>query len=279
MDLSPTFEFSQGSLQDYTDCRRRFMLKYMKHAAWPAVHAEPALENERHIQRGERFHRLAQQYLTGVPSDRLAEMADADQDENLAQWWRSFTKEIPPVLEGTRYIELTLSAPFNGLRIAARYDLILAGPEDKFIIYDWKTSLTRSKHAWLANRLQTRIYPCLLVLAGAHLNRNRPINPNQISMVYWFTAFPNQPERFVYSTAQFDEDRAYLMHMLKEIKSLPEPAFELTTVLERCLYCVYRSLCNRGVTAGPMGSEASDSDPDEDFTINLDMEQVSEIQF
>ena len=279
MDLPPTFEFSQGSLQDYSDCRRRFLLKYLKHTAWPAVHAEPALENERHIRRGERFHRLAQQFLSGVPSDRLAEMAAADPDENLALWWRSFSAEIPAQLTGTRFIELALFAPVNNLRLAARYDLILAAPDAKFVIYDWKTSLSRPKRTWLANRLQTRVYPYLLVLAGAQLNQGRPILPDQVSMLYWFAAFPHQPERFVYSTSQFEKDRVFLRKVISEIHSLPEAEFQLTSELDRCQYCVYRSLCDRGIAAGPLGDIASESETEEDIGLNLDLDQVSELAF
>jgi hypothetical protein len=279
MDLPLIFEFSQGSLQDYSDCRRRFLLKYIKHAAWPAVHAEPAIENERHIQRGARFHRLAQQFLMGVPPARLSECANADQDDHLAQWWRSFTSGIVPIIKGTQFIELTLSAQLNDSPIIARYDLIIAASESKFKIFDWKTSMTRAKRTWLANRMQTRIYPFLLVLAGAHLNHNQLIAPNQVSMVYWFTAFPNQPEEFVYTFAQFEADRQYLNQLFAEIHSLSEPAFTLTTNIERCLYCVYRSLCNRGVSAGSLSSASFEPNTEDNFDLNLDIEQVSEIQF
>ena len=63
------FDFSQSSLQDFTDCRKRFYLRYIQKVAWPALQAEPVIEFERHIQRGERFHRLAQQFLMGIPEE------------------------------------------------------------------------------------------------------------------------------------------------------------------------------------------------------------------
>ena len=56
--LDPEFEFSQGSLQDYVDCQRRFQLRYVERQAWPAVEAEPFLEREEHSEQGRRFHRL-----------------------------------------------------------------------------------------------------------------------------------------------------------------------------------------------------------------------------
>lgn len=59
--LSSPFTFSQSSLQDYFDCPRRFELRYIDRLNWPAVEAEPALENERRLREGTYFHRLAQQ--------------------------------------------------------------------------------------------------------------------------------------------------------------------------------------------------------------------------
>jgi len=54
--------FTQASLQDYADCPRRFQLRYVERVAWPALEADSALENERHMQQGIAFHRLAHQH-------------------------------------------------------------------------------------------------------------------------------------------------------------------------------------------------------------------------
>ena len=61
--LPPNFQFSQGSLQDFVDCRRRFQLRYIQGVAWPALQTEPAMENERSMQQGARFHHLVHQHL------------------------------------------------------------------------------------------------------------------------------------------------------------------------------------------------------------------------
>src|SRR5512133_649626 len=94
------FEFSQSSLQDYVDCQRRFDLRYLQRLAWPAAPAEPVREHERHMQRGQRFHRLVQQYLLGVPAEFLARMASADEDEHLLQWWQHFEQTAANLLPG-----------------------------------------------------------------------------------------------------------------------------------------------------------------------------------
>ena len=56
MTLPADFQFSQGSLQDYADCPRRFQLGYILRLAWPAVEAEPVLESERRQLQGQAFH-------------------------------------------------------------------------------------------------------------------------------------------------------------------------------------------------------------------------------
>ena len=70
-------QFSQASLQDYVDCRRRFQLRYLLELAWPAIQAEPAEEQEIHSRQGELFHRLVLQHQMGIPAERLAGMAQA----------------------------------------------------------------------------------------------------------------------------------------------------------------------------------------------------------
>src|SRR5512135_3226477 len=137
MDPLFHFEFSQSSLQDFSDCRRRFQLRYIQRVSWPAVQAEPAREFERHIQRGDRFHRLVQQYLLGVPEGRLARMAEADEDENLQRWWQNFLDTIPAELSGDaqRHVEAALQMPLNGFRLVAKYDLVLLRSDGRAVIY------------------------------------------------------------------------------------------------------------------------------------------------
>ena len=189
MSLPTNFQFSQGSLQDFVDCPRRFQLKYVEQLAWPAVEAEPALENESFLQQGAVFHRFIQQYLLGVPAEKLTSIAA--RDLNLAQWWENFSGAVQN-LEGLgdlpdskQHPEFSLSAPISEFRLVGKYDL-LSIIDNKFIIYDWKTSRKQPKREWIAANLQTRVYPYLLVESGAHLNSQSRIEPSQIEMVYWF---------------------------------------------------------------------------------------------
>jgi hypothetical protein len=129
----------------------------------------------------------------------------------------------------------------------------------------------------LAERLQTRLYRYLLVRSGAALNGGQPIAPEAIEMVYWFTNFPAQPERFVYSPQTYQDDEAYLGDLITTIGRLGEQGFPLTDDTRRCAYCVYRSLCERGVRAGEMQAADEEGGGGLDFT--FDFEQVAEIEF
>ena len=282
MNLPEGFIFSQGSLQDFVDCRRRFQLRYLKRLAWPALETEPALEAERYLQQGALFHRMVQQHLLGVPAERLS---PAVAGEDLGRWWGNyleFHKDLTGFgnLSGRYYPEVSLSAALGAYRLEAKYDLVVIQPERSeagVLIYDWKTSRRKPERRWLAKRLQTRLYPYLLSRAGAPLNGGQALPPERIEMVYWFADHPSQLERFVYSAQAFQEDEAYLNDLIGTILRLGEDDFPLTSDLRRCAYCVYRSLCERGARAGDL--DQVEVDLGEESSLGLDFEQIAEIEF
>jgi CRISPR/Cas system-associated exonuclease Cas4 (RecB family) len=284
MAIPSEFQFSQASLQDYSECRRRFYLRYLLRLAWPAVQIEPAAENERYLQQGQRFHRMIQQSLLGVPAERLAQMAG---EADLHRWWGNFqsARERLPELEGLRqgtsraYVETSLSGQVCSHTLVAVYDLVLVGADGSVVIFDWKTSRQRPKRPGLSRRLQTRVYPYLLVQAGAHLNQGKPFCPEQVQMIYWFAEHPGQPERFPYSLEQYQADEAYLCGLIAEIERLPESEFTLTAQVERCHFCVYRSLCERGVSAGALSETQEDTEAALQEGLDFDFEQIGEIGF
>lgn len=267
---------SQSSLQDYVDCARRFQLRYLERLSYPAVESEPALENEKHIQEGEYFHRLAQQYLIGIPAEQVAKLANTP---NLQKWWANFLNS-PDLLGLLRedlaglYAESTLSAPLGNFRLLAKYDLIATG-NGKATIFDWKTYRKRPRDEWLSARMQTRVYRALLVHAGAHLNQGVPFAPEQIEMAYWFSDFPDDPARFAYTSAQYQRDWALLTKLANEIQIASN--YPLTDDRTKCLYCPYRSYCERGVRAGEAEQAEAEMEVEELFDVNF--EQIGEIEF
>jgi hypothetical protein len=282
MTLPDNFQFSQGSLQDFVDCRRRFQLRYLERRAWPALQTEPAIEAERHMRQGALFHRLVQAHLLGVPAESLASLI---QDEDLERWWGHYLQYVGDLtgfqnLSGLElHPEISLSAPLGDYRLLAKYDLVTLQPDGGCTIFDWKTSRQQPKPAWLAERLQTRVYPYLLVQAGAHLNQGEPIQPGKVAMVYWYADHPGQPVRFAYSEADYKKDTDYLHALVESIQSSGDGQFPLTSDERRCVYCVYRSLCDRGVRAAEMGAFEAALEEGEEFDFELDFEQIAEIEF
>jgi hypothetical protein len=287
--------FSQSSLQDYVDCRRRFQLRYLLKVQWPALESQPALENERAMQQGAQFHRLVQQHLLGIPAERLTPLA---QGADLARWWGNYLRfrerEGFGNLEGVVVRpEATLAASLNGHRLIAKYDLLLTYPDGRLVIYDWKTSPKKPKRAWLLERLQTRVY---LVVLARNITINLTPNPSPArrgglnppppagegpgvgsEMIYWYAEDPHNPEKITYSPEKFAADETYLANLIGEITSLAPENFHLTTHEERCRFCTYRSLCNRGVEAG--GMDEMDESPEPAPLANFDFEQIAEIVF
>lgn len=281
--LPSDFQFSQASLQDYVDCPRRFQLRYVLQLKWPAIEVQPALENERHMQQGAAFHQLVQRHVLGLQAEVLTRTTH---ETDLRRWWHNYLEHGLDDLPDARYPEVVLSAPLASYRLIARYDLVAVGPE-RGVIVDWKTNRKRPRRQALARRLQTRVYPFLLIEAGAHLNDGRPFAPEQVEMIYWFADHPHQPARFPYDAAQCQADRDDLTALIEDIAARGEEDYPLTDDARRCKFCPYRSLCQRGVEPGSLDEaqdEAADlveGDRQTEIGIDfdLDFDQIAEIEF
>jgi hypothetical protein len=275
--LPPAFQFSQNSLQDYVDCARRFQLRYVIDQKWPAAESEPIDRHEHFLEQGSKFHLLVQRHLSGIPTEALT-----PHDPLLAGWWQDYLRHpIADLPETVRLPELNLSTPVAGQRLTATFDLLALEPGQRAVIVDWKTSQRLPHRDTLAARLQTRVYPFVLVEAGTHLFGG-PIAPEQAAMIYWYANYPTQPQRFPYDAAQHAANREYLSGLIESILAHDEEEWPLTEDERRCKYCVYRSLCDRGVEAGPFGEwdeDVLDIDPEAVADFDFDLDNVEEIAF
>lgn len=271
--------FNQHMLQDYVDCARRFQLRYLAEQPSPALIVDSPLELERLVQRGADFHHLVHQHFLGLDPDQLAATI---QDPQLAAWWRTYLERPPAGLpEGLVRAEVVVAAPLPvpgtpGARLVARFDLLAADPGRRLVIVDWKTVARLPARSRLEQRLQTRVYRYLAVEAGAAYNEGRRPEPEQVEMVYWFAGHGGHTERFAYDTAQHAADREYITGLVTEIATRGEPIWPLTPDREQCLFCNYRSLCERGVKAGSLENLEDDV---EALDIEIDLEQVAEVEF
>lgn len=275
MTLPDDFVFSQSSLQDFVDCARRFELRYIEKMRYPSLEANPPLKFEEHMRQGDRFHTMVHQHLAGVPSELLARSV-AD-DETLSTWWATFMTRGLTGLPSQKHVETTLQTSLTGYRLIAKYDLIAVEPNGQVTIIDWKTSRNVTRKDTLASRLQTRVYPYVLAQAGAHLYDGKRIPPEHIKMVYWFVDNAGQTVEFEYSAGQIQSDEKYLSGLISDIAQAN--LFPLTADTQKCRFCSYRSLCNRGDKAGDWDDfdlYATEDDPD---NFDVDFDQIAEIEF
>lgn len=290
MNLRDGFRFTQGSLQDYVECPRRFQLRYVRRLRWPAVQAEPAQENERHRRQGATLHRLIHQHLMGVPAEALARTVT---DSRVQRWWEEYLDSSFATVTDRCYPEIALSTRVGRFRLAARYDLVVVNGEGGALIIDWKTDRRRPARRWLKERLQTQVYPYVLMEAAGQIGTGTPLDPGRVRMIYWFANFPSEPEKFVYGRRRREVDRADLFNLVGEIEERVGACAEgevlgRTDDARRCGFCCYRSLCERGVQPLRRRGSSADATWLEDaatettdaggLDLSLDFEQIAEVE-
>jgi hypothetical protein len=70
-----------------------------------------------------------------------------------------------------------------------------------------------------------------------------------------------------------------LTRLVGEIARLPADQFSLTPYTERCAFCVYRSLCERGERAGSLEDELEAQQGELPGDLQFDFDQIAEIEF
>jgi CRISPR/Cas system-associated exonuclease Cas4 (RecB family) len=270
MNLPPDFVFSQSALQDYEDCPRRFELRYIKDLRWPALKTENALEFEASSIQGQEFHHLIHQHSLGVSAEAIEATIT---DPTMRKWWNNYVRWQAENLPKVRHSELKLTTPLSEHRVMAKYDLVAPQSDESLVIVDWKTGRPK-KREWLARRLQTIVYPYVLWRAGDWLNGAEPISAEKIRLIYWFAEDSSTIE-FQLNSELLQADEQRLMATISEVNSRFE--FPKTENEKQCQFCVYRSLCERGIVAGKI--EDLEEDDDVSVGINLHLDEVDEISF
>ncbi len=279
MKLPEDFTFSQSNLQDYVDCPYRFYLRAILRLKWPALVVDDALAFERRGQLGARFHQLIHQYLLGIPEARITDLAEADPGTEISRWWEDFLQFASRHIDGHPFVEATLRTPLNGQFLLAKFDLILLKDQGRLDIFDWKTSQRPPTKDWLLQRVQTRLYRLILAEAGGELTGGQSIAPEKITMHYWFTARPQTLVSLPYSQNAYDSDLAMVKGLIQEILERDQDRFLRTEDLDKCRYCVYRSHCDRGLQAGDLESFEDFETGPQEFELDFEFDQVTEIAF
>src|SRR5260221_1858728 len=103
--------------------------------------------------------------------------------------------------------------------MTATFDLLAYDPGGDAVIVDWKTTRRRSARSWLDSRLQTIVYPLLLMEASQRL-LGYILKPEQVRLVYWFANAPQDVEVFQYSAARRDQDYQVLAPLLDQVLTM-----------------------------------------------------------
>ena len=290
LELPSTFAFSQSSLQSYVNCPRRFWLAYVEQLSWPALEAQPYDELEQQLRLGGQFHQLVERAEAGLAVDLLTDGLEYPLDEWFESYLRHRPADLPTeVVEVERVLSVPLAVEGGQYRLAARYDLIAVGGEGadrRAVILDWKTNKRVTRCSTLQQRMQTLVYPFVLVEASAGLPWG-PLLPEQVEMRYWFTAAPAEAVAFRYSNDLHEANRERFEHLLNEIlRGEGERDFCKVPDTDEnrkrfCSYCIYRSRCDRGTEAGNLEEydEEEFSDVDLERALEFTLEEVQELAF
>jgi CRISPR/Cas system-associated exonuclease Cas4 (RecB family) len=251
MPLDKNFVFSANNLQDFVDCPRRFELKYILNQSWPAILSQPVQELEEKMAQGSDFHRLAFQLLEGLPEERLSEGA---RSSKVRDWLERFTGFISPFRKDPYFSEYASYTTIGRYRVVAVFDFITRLDDGQIIIADWKTTESQPRREYYQERIQTLLYPLVAFeTAEAIFGFEDDISPSDISLLYWFPAYPEKSIEFPFSISQLNHTREYLSNLIAEIAEKELGDFPKTDDLRRCDFCQYRSLCERGVKAAELG--------------------------
>ena len=235
--LPRRFRLSQSSLVAYATCRRRFWLRYAEQLDWPAPATNEGAREEARRQ-GLRFHRLVQQCALDLDVAPLV----ARSGPALQRWWKNYRQHPPPAPKGTVHSEIELAAPLGTRGLTATFDRLVAGDEGRWLIIDWKTGQQAPDRAQLAASWQTTVYPFVLVEGGRALS-GAPIQPDQVTLLYWFAEHPQQPVRFDYDADAHAAARQRLttalddLHPRRTAKDFPKT--DDHAACRRCTFCAY----------------------------------------
>lgn len=231
--------FSQSSLEIFNQCRLKFKKRYIDRLYWRnwVLGSEESIRTEK----GRLFHLLAYRFFLNMDCEPGN---ITDEYKELQDWMRNLKSfvELNPV--GLYHPEFELKMSADGLKLQAKYDLIVIEEGYRAIIYDWKVQDKPLNRKHLEGCFQTVVYRYMLAKAGRTVS-GFDIQPENISMVYWQPNHPNMPVRIDYSSELFRQDEWFVKHEINKIMNCDfgSPAIK-TTDPNICRHCEFCSICN-----------------------------------
>ncbi|MEW5985725.1 MAG: PD-(D/E)XK nuclease family protein [Chloroflexota bacterium] len=246
--MSPYLALGRRQLADFVACQRRFQLRHVQQLVWPAAPLAESITQARQL--GQQFHQLLERHFLGLPvADDLTAA-----EEPLPGWWAVFQQQGPTLPAGRRLPEVGLTVPVGRTLLSGRFDLLILG-EDSAYLYDWKTETRPRPAAELAEDWQTRLYLALLTEGGAALRPDgQPLDPDHLTMTYWYVREPAATVTLSYSQAQHATNWASIQALVEQIDQqlASQAILPLTDDWTECGRCAYAAYCRRTVTAASL---------------------------
>ncbi|MDX2256289.1 MAG: PD-(D/E)XK nuclease family protein [Pseudanabaenaceae cyanobacterium bins.39] len=268
MTNSRIYAISQGHLNIWDTCRRKYLYKYLEDLGLN----EANLESQARLTLGANFHLLMQQMFLGLDVSPLA-------SGDLGKWLDMYDRQPPTMIDGDRLCEhcRTLEVAFPPTKdrdqqlditddqdlqqayfvLTAIYDLLIWG-DGAAQILDWKTHQRPLTKKVLTQNWQTRLY--LYILA-----KTTSYQPAQISMTYWF-ANTGTSVIIPYSQRDYERTEQDLQGILRAIATEQDYP-QLPVHSQQCNFCEFQERCDR---------QAINPTAAQTFTINL--EDIPEVK-
>ncbi|NHZ72015.1 MAG: hypothetical protein GWP17_02890 [Aquificales bacterium] len=233
---------SRPKLAAFLACPRRFQLRYLKHLSWPNLFADT--RTEKALTRGKQFHLLMERHFLGldIPLTSIGDTA-------VSNWYQAFKNSKLTIPHGRFHPEHRLTVPIGKHLLLGRFDLLVVGEQDgdPFAhIYDWKTGKARTEGV-LRQDWQTRLYLALLAEGGGALWGNgRSLQPENITLTYWYVTEPDAPRILRYSQQAHTLNWVEIQAIVGQIDThLRQDQWPLTDDRAQCRQCGYQVYCGR----------------------------------
>ena len=231
---------SAMALGTYQICPLRFRYRYIDNLFWSKAWGSTP-DERRALERGQNFHLMARRHYEGVEPARLPDPLEQAELDAWIDLLRSF---LPRTMDREFHPELELRLNRPGMRLMAKFDLVVVDPDGRAIIFDWKTERRMPRKSYLLKSPQTLVYRYMLCAAGGSYSPKGRFKPEEVTMVYWNPLYPSRWERMDYTEAQYQKDEEHLQNLCGQILRTPREMFMATTDERVCRFCEYQMICH-----------------------------------
>jgi hypothetical protein len=243
MAYSDLLRLSQGQLNTFTQCPRRYQYTYREQLGRPI---DP--NRQESLTWGSQFHTLMQQRELGLPVEGMF-----TPDDPLGMTYQALLAKLPelrePDLDVVREAEHRRILNWPDVVLTVVYDLLLVTSTEATIL-DWKTYRDVPPRETVAQNWQTKLYPFVLAATSDYA-------PEQITMTYWIVGDAEnvRSHTFPYSTAAYLATQAELRAIIAQLTAAEEqyhdhaiPFAQVPEAKGLCRRCPFVQCCERQET-------------------------------